>query len=61
MMFSEVWKTTWDVDLAIINTNLLGTISLTKSVLPHMLRRRHGHVAVVTSLAGKFGKEKSEL
>lgn len=55
-MFSEVWKTSWEVDTEVISTNLLGTISLTKAVLQHMLEKRHGHVAVVTSLAGKFGK-----
>ena len=40
---------------AVVRTNLLGTITLTKLVLPSMLERRAGVVVNVASLAGKAG------
>ena len=39
----------------VVRTNLLGTITLTKLVLPSMLARRAGVVVNVASLAGKAG------
>jgi dehydrogenase/reductase SDR family member 7B len=36
-------------------TNYLGTVALTKSILPKMLELESGHIVVVTSLVGKFG------
>lgn len=39
----------------IMRINYLGTVALTKAVLPTMLARREGQVVVVTSLLGKFG------
>ena len=35
-------ETDLDVDLSIMNINVLGTISLTKAVLPHMVKRKNG-------------------
>lgn len=48
-----------DTDIAvserIMRINYLGTVALTKAVLPSMLARDEGQIAVVTSLLGKFG------
>ncbi|EDO48958.1 predicted protein [Nematostella vectensis] len=38
----------------VLDTNILGTISVTEAVLPHMLKRGKGHIAVVNSIMGKF-------
>ena len=50
-------KTSLEVDRAILDLNTVGTISLTKAILPHMIERRKGQIAVVSSLGGKFGKK----
>ncbi len=47
--------TNFEVDKKLINVNLLGTICLTKALLPHFLQRKTGHFVVITSLTGKFG------
>ncbi len=47
--------TKFEVDQKLINVNLLGTIALTKAILPHFLHRKTGHFVVITSLTGKFG------
>jgi len=46
--------TQFEVDKKIITINLLGTIALTKAVLPQMLQRKQGHLVVISSLMGKF-------
>jgi NAD(P)-dependent dehydrogenase (short-subunit alcohol dehydrogenase family) len=38
-----------------IETNLFGTIIMTKAVLPHFRERRAGHFLQVTSIAGRIG------
>lgn len=43
------------VDRRIMEINYFGTIALTKAVLPSMLARGEGHIAVISSLTGKFG------
>lgn len=43
------------VDRRIMEVNYFGTVALTKAVLPGMLTRRSGTIAVITSLAGKCG------
>ncbi|EDM76369.1 oxidoreductase [Plesiocystis pacifica SIR-1] len=43
------------VDRRIMEVNYMGTVALTKAVLPSMLERRSGHVVVVSSLMGKIG------
>lgn len=44
-----------EIDRKIMDINFLGTITLTKAVVAHMLERGRGHVATVTSVTGKFG------
>lgn len=48
-----------DTDLSVYQTllevDVMGQIALTKAVLPHMLERRSGHLAVTSSVAGKVG------
>jgi NAD(P)-dependent dehydrogenase (short-subunit alcohol dehydrogenase family) len=41
--------------LAILNTNLLGTINLTRSILPHFREKRGGKIAFVGSVDGWEG------
>ena len=50
-------KTSLEVDRAILDLNTVGTISLTKAILPHMIKRRKGQIVVVSSIGGKFGKK----
>jgi dehydrogenase/reductase SDR family member 7B len=47
--------TTLAVDEKLMRVNYLGTVALTKAVLPAMIQRKSGHILVVTSLVGKFG------
>ena len=54
-----VKNTPLEVDRALLDLNLIGTISLTKAVLPHMIDRHDGQVVIVSSILGKFGKVKS--
>ncbi|KAL9953301.1 hypothetical protein ACROYT_G040697 [Oculina patagonica] len=54
-MRSLVNKTSLEVDRALLDVNLVGTISLTKAVLPHMIDRDEGQIVVVSSVLGKFG------
>ena len=49
-------KTAIDVDRQIYEVNVLGTISLTRHILPTMIKRKQGHIVVTSSLAGKIGK-----
>jgi dehydrogenase/reductase SDR family protein 7 len=48
--------TSLEVDKTILNLNTIGTISLTKAVLPHMVQRKEGLIAFVSSIVGKFGE-----
>lgn len=43
------------VDREILETNVLGVLSLTKCVLPFMIKRKAGHIVVTSSVAGKLG------
>ena len=54
-------KTSLEVDRAILDLNTVGTISLTKAILPHMIERREGQIVIVSSLSGKSGKNLSLL
>jgi len=54
---SLVEKTPLEVDRALLDINLIGSISLTKAVLPHMIERHEGQIVVVSSILGKFGNK----
>lgn len=47
--------TNLDVYSAIIELNYLGTISLTKYVLNHMIQRKKGKIVTVSSVMGIMG------
>ncbi|MDX2135180.1 MAG: SDR family oxidoreductase [Saprospiraceae bacterium] len=47
--------TTLDVDKKLMDVNYMGTVALTKAVLPHMLLHELGHIVVVSSLVGIIG------
>jgi short-subunit dehydrogenase len=49
------WETSPEVDLKIMNVNFMGTVYLTKAVLPHMMQINEGRIAVTSSISGKFG------
>lgn len=44
-----------EVDRQMLETNVLGVLSLTRCVLPHMIQRRAGHIVITSSVAGKLG------
>lgn len=48
-------ETVLDVDRKLMEVNFIGTVSLTKAVLPVMTRQGTGHIATVTSLVGHIG------
>jgi len=48
-------KTEMETTRRVMEINLLGAVQLTKAVLPSMIERQEGHVAVVSSVAGKVG------
>ena len=45
-----------EVDQAMVNINIFGPISLTKAVLPHMIKQKAGQIIVTSSVAGKVGE-----
>lgn len=47
--------TIFEVDKKLININYLGTIALTKALLPQMIAQGGGQIVTVTSLTGVFG------
>lgn len=44
-----------DVDRRLMEVNYLGTVALTKTLLPHFLSRKAGQFVVITSLVGIIG------
>lgn len=48
-------ETPFQEEKRLIDLNLMGTIALTKSILPCFLQRHAGHIVVVTSVMGKIG------
>ena len=42
------------VDKAMLDLNVVGTLSVTKAVLPSMLKRKAGHIVCISSTAGKL-------
>lgn len=51
---SAIIDTDISVDRKIIEIDYLGTIALTKALLPHFVTQNKGHFVVVSSLMGKF-------
>jgi short-subunit dehydrogenase len=47
--------TSIEIDRKIMEINFFGTVALTKSVLPVMLKQKSGHIIAMSSIAGKFG------
>ena len=52
---STVKETLFEVDEKIMKVNFLGTVALTKAVLPGMLERQEGQIVVISSVMGKVG------
>ncbi|XP_060077883.1 dehydrogenase/reductase SDR family member 7-like [Ylistrum balloti] len=52
---AEWMKTALQVDRDMLELNVLGVLSLSKLVLPHMAERKSGHIVNVSSVAGKLG------
>jgi short-subunit dehydrogenase len=48
-------ETSMAVFRKLMEVNFFGSVALTKSVLPHMLKAGHGQIAVISSMSGKFG------
>ena len=48
-------ETSFDVDESLIATNFLGTVAVTKSILPGMIAKEAGQIVVITSIVGKIG------
>ena len=54
-MRALTWETSLDVDYRIMNINYFGAVILTKAVLPGMIERGEGYIAVTSTITGKFG------
>lgn len=52
---SLIAETEFDVYKKLMDVNYLGTVALTKAILPHFIANQKGHFVTVTSLMGKFG------
>ena len=52
---SLIADTNFEVYKELIDVNYLGTVALTKALLPFFIKQGNGHFAVVTSVMGKFG------
>lgn len=48
-------NTKLEVDRKLMEINYIGTVALTKALLPYLMERKQGHIATVSSLVGKFG------
>ncbi len=52
---SFAWETSLEVDYRIMNINYFGAVILTKALLPSMIEKGNGYIAVTSSITGKFG------
>jgi len=52
---SFVAHTSLDVYRRIMEVNFFGTLSVTKFLLPHFIKRARGHFVIISSLTGIFG------
>jgi len=48
-------ETCIDIDRKIMELNFFSAITLTKIILPVMIKNKSGHIVVVSSISGKFG------
>ncbi|XP_071833166.1 dehydrogenase/reductase SDR family member 7-like [Apostichopus japonicus] len=51
---SEAIEAELSTDQFILHLNLLGSISITKCILPHMIENKQGHIVNISSVAGKL-------
>ena len=51
---SPIIETSLAVDRKLMEIDYLGTVALSKALLPYFVKRQTGHFVVVTSLMGKF-------
>lgn len=51
-------ETAFEVDRQILDVNYLGTVALTKALLPYFITKKNGHIVVVSSVVGKIGTPK---
>lgn len=52
---TNVEDTSMEMVRKIMEINYFAPVAITKSLLPKMLAASHGHIAVTTSIAGRFG------
>ncbi|MDO1500860.1 SDR family oxidoreductase [Winogradskyella maritima] len=52
---SLIIETSIEVDKKLMEVDYLGTVALSKALLPHFVANKNGHYVVVTSLMGRFG------
>ena len=52
---SLIKDTDFSVYKKLIDIDYLGTVALSKAILPHFIQNQNGHYITVTSLMGKFG------
>lgn len=52
---SYATETSIEVDKKLMAVNYIGTVGLTKTVLPYFVTQKRGHIVVVTSIVGKIG------
>ena len=52
---SLVKNTDISVDKRLMDVNYLGTVALTKALLPYFIKNKSGHFVVTTSIVGKIG------
>ena len=53
-------RATWtDIDIQVdrdlFETNVFGLLNLSRVVVPYFVSKKQGHIAVTSSIAGKFG------
>lgn len=51
---SPIIETSIDVDKKLMEVDYLGTVALSKALLPHFIKNKSGYYVVVSSLMGKF-------
>lgn len=51
---AEVHSASLETDQFVLSTNLIGSISITKCVLPHLVKQQNGHIINISSVAGKM-------